>query len=93
MTTKANAGNWPRKAKAMPKAKKVTMHKVNSSHVLAVGHDGHGMIAQYKGGKHYNFPGVTAKKAEEIRKADSVGAALHALGTKGTAWTPPEGWT
>ena len=64
--------------------------KADSSHIVAVGHNGHDMRVEYKGSRFYTFLGIPAAKAQEIRLSDSPGAAINALGIKGTLHQEPK---
>lgn len=61
------------------------MEKVESSNVVAIGHDGKDVMrVQYRGDSFYNFEGVTPEGFDKLQKAKSVGSFLHKMNVKGT---------
>jgi len=62
----------------------ITLHKVESSNVAAIGHH-HGDVlrVQFKSGHVYDYIGVTEPMFDKILEAESVGKAINGLGIKG----------
>jgi hypothetical protein len=63
----------------------IKMNPVQSSNVVAIGHDGKNVMrVQYRGDSFYNFEGVSIDDFNELQKSKSVGSHLHRMGVKGT---------
>jgi len=61
------------------------MNKVQSSCIVAIGHDGkEEMRVKYKGLSFYSFKGVSVKDFKTLQSAKSLGSCLHKMGVKGT---------
>lgn len=58
--------------------KRPTMHAVESSNVVSIGHDGEDLHVTYKSGGTYVYAGVPAEAFDACRKAPSIGKFLHA---------------
>jgi len=52
------------------------MIKVNSSNVMAIGHDGQDLYVQYAAGT-YRYKGVSAKLFEDLKNAESKGRFMN----------------
>lgn len=63
----------------------IKMDKVQSSNVVAIGHDGKNVMrVEYRGDSFYDFQGVSADDFDKLQKAKSVGSHLHRMGINGT---------
>jgi len=58
------------------------MHKVKSSSIAAVGHDGKALHVTFTSGATYKYDGVPAHVADDLKAAKSVGQhfAAHVRG-------------
>lgn len=54
-----------------------TMHPVQSSNVEAIGHAGTTLHVRFKGGAHYTYDGVDAKKFADLKASNSKGTFIH----------------
>lgn len=52
------------------------MIKVNSSNVVAIGHDGNDLYVQYASGT-YRYKNVSVKLFEELKQSDSKGRFMN----------------
>jgi len=55
----------------------IPMHKVKSSNIATIGHEGSTMAVQFHGGAVFHYPGVDETKFKAVRDAKSVGSAFH----------------
>jgi hypothetical protein len=60
------------------------MTPVKSSHVTHIGHHGETLHVTYKGGSTYRLHPVTEEQYQILMDSDSKGAALRAMGVRGT---------
>jgi len=49
------------------------MHKVRSSSIAAIGHDGKAMHVQFSTGETYRYPTASQKDAQALMQAPSIG--------------------
>ena len=59
------------------------MHKVQSSNIAEIGHDGHNLRVVFKNGATYDYVGVPPEEFHNLLNADSIGGHLntHIKGT------------
>jgi hypothetical protein len=54
------------------------MHRVVSSNIASIGHDGEDLFVAFKSGGTYRYQGVPVPTFDALRAAKSVGSHLHA---------------
>ena len=55
----------------------IVMHKVASTNIAAIGHEGSTMVVQFHNGSVFHYAGVNQVKFDAVRSAKSVGSAFH----------------
>lgn len=63
-------------------------HEINSSMAASIAHKGDTLHVTFKGGKTYEYKGVTAKQFEDLKSADSFGKHLNGMNIKGSLLKP-----
>lgn len=53
------------------------MHKVDSSSIAEVGHDGKGLLVKFHNGSIYRYDTVSPQSADTLRLANSVGSHFN----------------
>lgn len=63
-------------------------HGVKSSMVSSIAHKGDVLHVTFKGGKTYEYQGVSASQFHALQNADSIGRHLNAMKIKGSLLHP-----